>query len=138
MKKNEESPLEYVQVIARTLQEWNPRMLHVLRKNNSFLRWDRDGMRNLIESFLSPLRMIIYVAAKKYEPITDEFIDIKSRYRYKYKIEMVSAKACARWNNPQLHAKLNLPPYNEFIPTRITVKPDENKVIENSLRNINH
>lgn len=130
MKKNEESPLEYVQFIARKLQEC-PRIFYVLREERSFLRWDRDSMRNLVKSFLSPLRMIIYVAAKKYEPITDEFIDIESRYRYKYKIEMVSAKTCARWNDPQLHhAKLNLPPYNEFIPTTTKVKPDENKVIK--------
>ncbi|CAL1686426.1 unnamed protein product [Lasius platythorax] len=119
--KEKESSLKYLSIISRTLQ-YTTDMKDVLRLEYIIPTVNFGPIiKSIIDNFLSPLRMKIYMIAEKYKNLTHELVPF---YRYRYREEMASAKTCANWwNNPC--AVLNLPACNEFLPTMINVKPCE-------------
>lgn len=123
--KEKEPSLKYLSIISRTLQ-YTTDMKDVLRLEYIIPTVNFGPIiKSIIDNFLSPLRMKIYMIAEKYKNLTNELVPF---YRYRYREEMASAKTCANWwNNPC--AVLNLPACNEFLPTMINVKPCEDNVI---------
>ncbi|XP_072748071.1 insulin-degrading enzyme-like [Anoplolepis gracilipes] len=121
--KEKESSLKYVKTISRyniMLLPYHQDMKNVLRSDIP-INHTRYIIESVMNGFLSPLRMRIYIIAPKYINDTDEFEPL---YLFRYKKEMVSRQTCANWWNNAC-AKLNLPACNEFIPTITNLKPCE-------------
>lgn len=121
--KEKEPSLKYVKMISRMLQS-KQTMKNVLCLEHIPIKYERF-IESVMNDFLSPPRMRIYIIAKKYQDFADEY---EPRYHFAYRKEMVPMKTCASWTNNAC-AKLNLPACNEFIPTMTNIKPCEDNVI---------
>ncbi|XP_029680912.1 insulin-degrading enzyme-like isoform X1 [Formica exsecta] len=117
--KEKEPSLKYVKMISRMLQS-KQTMKNILCLEHIPIKYERF-IESVMNDFLSPPRMRIYIIAKKYQDFADEY---EPRYHFAYRKEMVPMKTCASWTNNAC-ANLNLPACNEFIPTMTNIKPCE-------------
>ncbi|KAL6425857.1 hypothetical protein ACFW04_009693 [Cataglyphis niger] len=117
--KEKEPSLKYVKLISQMLQ-LKPTTKTVLCQEFIPTRYEHF-IETLMNNFLSPPRMRIYIIAKKYQDFADEYEPL---YHFTYRKELVPMKTLASWMT-KTSAKLNLPACNEFIPTMTNIKPCE-------------
>ncbi|XP_050459635.1 insulin-degrading enzyme-like isoform X2 [Cataglyphis hispanica] len=122
--KEKEPPLKYVKLISKMLQS-RQTTKNALIQEFIPIRYEHF-IETLMNDFLSPPRMRIYIIAKKYQDFADEY---EPRYHFTYRKEMVPMKTLASWMT-KTYAKLNLPACNEFIPTMTNIKPCEDNAEE--------
>ncbi|XP_011637208.1 insulin-degrading enzyme-like [Pogonomyrmex barbatus] len=124
--KKKESPLIYVKNISQIMRKCSIKFVlreKIIGKWMWLREWQRDDIEKILNHFLSPLCIRIFVGANKYESIINE---IEPWCGQKFKVEEIPMVTCAKWTNAPYHAvNLDLPPANEFIPipSMINVKP---------------
>ncbi|XP_014470958.1 PREDICTED: insulin-degrading enzyme isoform X1 [Dinoponera quadriceps] len=105
---------------------WDYPMNEVLCADRLFPQWKPDLIDTIVKC-LTPQNIRVHVVAKACEGTANE---TEHWYGTKYKKEKISAEVIDMWENAGYNSELHLPARNEFIPSRLDIKPRDENVKE--------
>lgn len=121
--KEKQQPRLYVS--SRASKMWDYPMNEVLCGDQLYPQW-KPELIDTIMKCLTPQNIRVHVVAKAYESTANE---AERWYGTKYKKEPISAEVIDKWDNAGCNSEFHLPAKNEFIPSRLDIKPRDDNVI---------
>ncbi|XP_032664480.1 insulin-degrading enzyme isoform X2 [Odontomachus brunneus] len=119
-----QQPRSYVS--SRVTGLWDYPMNEILCGDCLFPQW-KPELIDTIVNCLTPQNIRVHVVAKAYENVANE---TERWYGTKYKKESISAGTIDMWENAGYNSEFHLPAKNEFIPSRLDLKPRDDNVKE--------
>lgn len=118
-----QQPRSYVS--SRVTGLWDYPMNEILCGDCLFPQW-KPELIDTIVNCLTPQNIRVHVVAKAYENIANE---TERWYSTKYKKERISTRIIDMWEDAGYNSEFHLPAKNEFIPSRLDLKPRDDNVI---------
>lgn len=121
--KEKQRPRLYVSSRASKLCDYP--MNEVLCADQLYPQWKPELIDTIVKC-LTPQNIRVHLAAKAYESVANE---TERWYDTKYKKERIPAEIIDMWENAGYNSEFHLPAKNEFIPSRLNIKPRDDNVI---------
>lgn len=115
--KDKEKPTDLASKLAAKAHDYP--IEEVLTGSSILTEWRPDLVQVVLDK-LVPDNVFVTVVAQKF---SDDTFSVEPWYGTKYKTEKIPAEKIAKWTNPGLNEKLQIPERNDFIPTNFDLAP---------------